>query len=121
MSCIFAVDPAEGRNNGPEKWIADTGCGDDLCGQSDMTAQDWGDVEPALVCLHSANGPECANEIIAYQRTTTSEASEALVMRDSPLVLSIGRRCHQEGWECYWELCKEPYVFTRRKTRDLRH
>ena len=90
---MLEYDPTYGRTIGPERWIADTGCGDDLIGDNDMTPQDWQDVEPApkSLCLKSANGPVCASHIISYQCTTTGEVIDALVMKDSPLVISIGR------------------------------
>ena len=96
---VYEFDPAYGPNIGPDRWIADTGCGDDLIGHSDMNPQDWQDVEPApeSLCLKSANGPECASEMISYQCLTTGEVIDALVMKDSPPVLSTGRRCMELG------------------------
>ena len=73
---------------------------DDLIGHSDMTPQDWQDVElaPESLCLKSANGPVYASEMISYQCLTTGEVIDALVMKDSPPVLSIGRRSMELGW-----------------------
>ena len=48
--------------------------------------------------------------MISYQCTTTGEVIDALVMKDSPPVLSIGRRCMQHGWGFSWELGEAPYV-----------
>ena len=109
---MVEFDPTYGRNIGPERWIADTGCVDDLIGHNDMTPQDWVDVEPApdALCLHSANGPVCANQMISYQCQTTGEVIDALIMKDSPPVLSIGRRCMQDGWSFVWEAYDAPYV-----------
>ena len=108
----FAVDSAECRSIGPERWIADTGCGDDLICHCDMTTHDWEGVEPAPkgLCLDSANGPVCASATIAYQCTSTGDVIESLIMKDSPPVHSIGRKGHQEGWGFYWEPYKVSYV-----------
>ena len=56
---VHEYDPAYGRNIGPDRWIADTGRGDDLIGHSDMTPQERQGVEPApeSLCFKSANGP----------------------------------------------------------------
>ena len=77
-----------------------------------MTPQDWQDVEPApeSLCLKSANGPVCASQMISYQCTTTGEVIDALVMKDSPPVISIGRRCMLHGWGFYWEPGEAPYI-----------
>ena len=78
----------------------------------DGSPQDRQDVEPApeSLCLKSANGPVCAFEMISYQCLTTGEVIDALVMKDSPPVLSIGRRCMELGWSFYWEPYEPPYV-----------
>ena len=100
------------RNIGQMKWIAYTRCGDDLVGHNDMAPQDWQDVEPAPEgsCLHSANGPVCVNELISSQCLTAREVIYDLVMKDSPAVLNIGRRCYLEGWAFYWVAYHVPYV-----------
>ena len=37
--------PSDGQCIGPDRCIADTGCGDDLIGTTDMTPHCWQDVE----------------------------------------------------------------------------
>ena len=66
---VREYDPACGRNIGPERRVADTGCGDDLIGCADLTPQDWQDVEqlePKL-CLYTANGTVCSDLAIAFR------------------------------------------------------
>ena len=77
-----------------------------------MAPEDWQYVEPApeSLCLKSANGPVCASEMISYQCMTTGEVIDALVMKDRPPVLSIGRRCMLHGWGFYWEPGEAPYI-----------
>ena len=75
-------------------------------------ARDWLGVEPApeCVCLHPANGLARAYELNSYQCMATGQARDALRMPGRPLVLSIGRRCQQEGCASYWAPYEVPYV-----------
>ena len=59
----------EGSNHGPLRWLADTGCGADLIGLNDMTADDLKYVTPATnpICFSSANGPVWASATLPLQ------------------------------------------------------
>ena len=102
---ICEFDPAFGRNIGPERWIADTRCGDDLIGYADLTPQDWQDVESldSKHCLYTANGTACFDQAIALHCEPIREIIKAVVMKSPPTVIAVGRRCLCDGWAFHWE------------------
>ena len=81
---ICEFDPAFGRHIGPERWIADTGCGDDLIGHADLTPQDWQDVEQldSKLCLYTPNGTVCSDQALACE--PTRKVVKAVVLTSSP-------------------------------------
>ena len=101
----------EGANHGPIRWLADTGCAADLIGLSDMTADDLKYVTPAAdpICFSSANGPVWATSTLPLQGVALMEEMSPFVMEQTPAVLSVGRRCTQEGYAFHWPPRKSPY------------
>ena len=90
----------DGSNHGPVRWLADTSCAADLIGLNDMTAGDIERIEqtPEPICFSSANGPVWATSTLPLQGIALLEEMSPYVMEQTPAVLSVGRRCTQEGY-----------------------
>ena len=83
-------------------WLMDTGCGQDLTSESEIQGcevetlprKDWKKFE-------TANGTTCAKRIAKVHCTELSQTIRPFILADSPPVLSIGRRCMQEGFPSF--------------------
>ena len=81
----------------------DTGCGFDLVDLLVVGAT------PCAICiadspvnLHTANSITAATKPLQAWIEQLMETTPLLMLKDTPTVLSIGRRCQEHGYVFYW-------------------
>ena len=90
-----------------------TGSGHDLVPQSLVSASSLSLTEPSTpVYLSTANGPVAVESIARIHVAALGSTSEALALPSTPMVLSVGRRCMEEGYTFVWEAKQNPYMKT---------
>ena len=89
-------------SSGPLRWLMDTGCGHDLIGRCDVPswAKAFNAASPVL--FSTANGTTSATEQVPIEVPSLRDSVRPYLLRSSPAVLSIGRRCAEEGYGFYW-------------------
>ena len=102
------------RNAGPGIWLGDTGSGVDLIGKQALTREDVKDVYQSAQAqqLATANGVLFATDVVDMQVSALREVVSPYVLENTPAVLSIGKRCMQDGYEFRWRPNKAPYFIT---------
>ena len=58
--------------------------------------------------LHTANGITTVQTEVMLQVKNLREEVTALVLESTPPVLSVGKRCKDEGWAFHWEPRSKP-------------
>jgi hypothetical protein len=97
----------------PDAWLIDTGSGHDLVdfalvlGSAQL-------IETAHknIVLHTANGECRPNGSIVMDVKPLNETSSALVLENTPNVLSVGLRCMEYGYSFHWPSGQVPYLVT---------
>ena len=86
-------------------WILDTGCALDLVQEDTLPngVRKW--IEPADSgrTLLTAGGPSSTSKVVGLQIEDFGENILPCVMPQTPNVLSLGRRCRQDGYTFIWE------------------
>ena len=94
-------------------WILDSGSGYDIVADQAIKGKDRENIKsndnPAR--LTTANGELEVSKSIALE-TRSGLTLDALVMEDSPCVLSLGRRCMVDGFSFTWEPYKLPCLIS---------
>ena len=93
------------------KLLMDTGCGYDLI--SMILAEAFKEAlvtNPSPVSLHTANATTFSDKLLSMFVPQLNETTEAIVLPDTPWVLSIGRRCMEFGFGFYWPPYKPPVL-----------
>ena len=86
-------------------WLLDTGCPVDLVQTSSLPPKLLERREPAgqPVTLETANGANRADQVVSMTVGGVNERIRPFCLPATPSVLSLGRRCRQEGYAFYWE------------------
>ena len=102
---VSALASEEVPMTGPRRWIADTGSGHDIIGDHDVS--DWlregAESASEVVELHTANGIARVDTMIPVQVFPLKTVVMPLLLESCPPVLSVGRRCIEEGFEFRWK------------------
>ena len=100
------------RIDGPSRWIMDTGSGFDLIGMHDLSSKMLADahVVSDSIELHTANGVTIVDQAVPLQVGPLIENVIPLMLDSTPAVLSVGRRCVDEGYAFTWPAYGEPYL-----------
>ena len=111
MAAVPALDP---NDMGVCRFIADTGCGYKLAGKDRVkraNAENYIRNPNRGVILQTAGGDVLCNKCIYVQRDAFPEGEfNALVLNQTPSVVSVGQRCLEMGYSFHWLPCsKEPY------------
>ena len=90
--------------SGPTEWLQDTGSPNDLVDRQDLLPEILKHSEPAEcpVTLCTAGGEIIVDKQIKLQVGATREEIYALLLDDSPSVMSIGKRCMRLGFDFVW-------------------
>ena len=95
-------------------WIVDSGSCFDLIGVDDLdkkeTAEIWEDESP--VTLTTANGLTTAAKRVTLPLNNLKGDAIAVVLKNTPAVLSLGRKCMDEGYSFVWKTKEKPYLLT---------
>jgi hypothetical protein len=95
---------AAGDGEGPRRWLVDTGSAYNLIGRADVPEWHLEDAEPTrhAVELMTANGRTVVEEEILMQCAALRTHVSPLLLNSSPAVLSVGRRCVEDGFSFHW-------------------
>ena len=84
-------------------WLMDTGCGYDLISRDHVSRFPTGDQASELdISLDTANGSVPVEHEVSFRVPELAENVSAIVLQSTPPVLSIGRRCMEQGYRFEW-------------------
>ena len=93
------------------KFLMDTGCGHDLISQKKIEKHDLETlVTPEPISFQTANGVTDTDLVSNFQAESFKEPINAYVLRDTPSVLSIGKRCMNQNYGFVWPPGREPFM-----------
>ena len=95
---------ASAERLGKAVWIMDTGSGLDLVSEEavqDLPPEQWHRLV-RLILLDTAGGESEADTSVIFKLDQLDEDVNALVLPSIPYVLSLGRRCQNEGYGFWW-------------------
>ena len=101
------------RGEPVRQWMLDSGSGNDLIQES--LARKMGATlrnHPSAPSLQTANGVVRPEHQVALNIKELDETIELLVLQSTPSVLSLGRRCMEEGYTFVWEVGENPVLIT---------
>ncbi len=96
-------------------WLMDTGCRHDLTSRASVPDHQLGSIfkAPIPIVLATANGLSNGYKAIRQQIGELGEVAEPYILESTPDVLSIGRRCVEDGCEFHWApYSLEPTIVT---------
>ena len=101
-----------GSKNKNTKFIMDTGCGHDLISQAKVDKMKFDIVSSrGTVSFHTANGITETDQMARfYYFPELGKECNPYIMADSPSVLSVGKKCMDEGYSFIWLQGKLPYM-----------
>ncbi len=107
-----AANAAKAQGRGPRRYLADTGSPYDLISRRPLQGRPKDDRRIAEdVILLTANGPMDVHESVQLKCEGLSERIEPLLLEETPVVISIGRRCVKYGYGFHWEpYSRKPYL-----------
>ena len=99
--------PVAAVNGYADQWLLDSGSAFDIISPSQIPkgAEISRDTP---YTLSTANGVVTVNETVQMRPYGSDNPTTALVMRDSPTVLSMGKRCLHEGYSFQWMAGRMP-------------
>ena len=106
VMCITTV-PVEERD---KKFIMDSGSGHDLIALKKVDRMDMETYEDEVINLHTANGVTSTSKMTDIQFNVFEEPVKAHVLDDTPSVLSMGKRCLEQGYTFIWPSGKDPFM-----------
>ena len=68
---------------------------------------------PEPIKINSANGPAESRDAVRTRILDMSEEGHAVELGDTPPLLSVGRRCLNEGYSFVWIAGRSPYFVTK--------
>ena len=97
----------------PEAWLKDTGSDHDLVDLA-LVLDSAQLIEPANrnILPHTENGECRPYGSIIMDIKPLNETSSALVLENTPNVLSVGPRCMEYGYSFHWPCGQAPYLVT---------
>ena len=102
-----------GNHHEGHQWIMDTGCGSDLISKAKVEDHKLRRSKAKNpIQFQTANGNTKDMDVVTMNIVEFDESVEPYVLPDTPSVLSIGRRCMQEGYHFVWLSGKHPYLIT---------
>jgi len=94
------------------RWIIDSGSAFDIVDQGSLTQKERETVRRVAdpTTLVTANGAIEADEVLPVRISDLGLKADALVLRDSPSVLSLGKRIMEEGFSFSWSPNSAPVL-----------
>jgi hypothetical protein len=109
---------------GIRRWLADTGCGDDLV-QTSLVLKGGGKAYIRMRApkyLNTATGLTSITKEMTMCIPQLDEMAEMLCCQNSPEVISIGKRCLEMGYAFFWPpVSKRPFFIKPDGTRIVMH
>jgi len=102
---IVAVTcPGSSAYKSLERWLFDSGSGHDLISVGDLSDQQLREVVPSaeMLQLQTANGDVSVDRCVDINIPSMPGVT-ALVLPQTPAVLSMGRKCLHEGYSFRWD------------------
>ena len=97
----------------PSEWLMDTGSGLHLIPKVLATAFKEHIRKRKKIKLSTANGPMIVNEELPIHVSSLDEKTKAVILPDTPAVLSVGLLCVESGYRFEWPAySKEPFMVT---------
>ena len=99
---------------GVRRWLVDTGCPFDLIAHKELDAHEESFIKKAtkLIRLSTPNGIVDADKVVSFRIPMLDGNIDAHVMKSSPTVMSIGRRCMTMGYGFVWRPGRNPFMIT---------
>ena len=105
VMCITV--PVEERD---KKFIMDSGSGHDLIALKKVDRMDMETYEDEMANFDTANGLTSTSKMTDIQFDVFEEPVRAHVLEDTPSVLSMGKRCLEQGYTFVWPSGKDPFM-----------
>ena len=105
IMCITV--PVEERD---KRFIMDSGSGHDLITARKIDRMDLPTYDDTTVNFHTANGVTSSTKRSDIEFEVFDEPAQAHILEDTPLVLSMGKRCLDLGYSFIWPSGKSPYI-----------
>ena len=92
-------------------WMADTGASVDVIDESHLSNKGWNKLTrlDQPLTYGTAAGDVTVDSTIALHSKSIGDI-DAVILKDSPSVISVGRRCMEQGFGFYWHPYKEPVI-----------
>jgi hypothetical protein len=103
------------RDFGIRRWLADTGCGRDLV-QTSLALKGGGEAYVRMRApkyFNTASGLTSIAEEMTMRMPQLDEMAEMLCCRNTPAVISIGKRCLEMGYAFFWPPFAERSFFIK--------
>ena len=104
IMCIMPIELKDRR------FIMDSGSGHDLISSTRVDRMDIDTYQSDKVNFHTANGITSTSTMVDLDFDTFNEPAKAHVLEDTPSVLSLGKRCMEQGYTFVWPTGREPYM-----------
>ena len=108
MMCISLPVQAKDR-----RFILDSGSGHDLVSARKVERMSMKQRTCDPIMFHTANGSTATQTEAEIDLGTFDMTSHAYVLDDTPSVMSLGKRCMEEGYSFVWPSGKMPFMITR--------
>ncbi|CAL1137578.1 unnamed protein product [Cladocopium goreaui] len=92
------------------RFIMDSGSGHDLISSTRVDRMDIDTYQSDRVNFHTANGITSTTTMVDLDFDTFNDPARAHVLEDTPSVLSLGKRCMEQGYTFVWPSGREPYM-----------
>ncbi|CAL1127009.1 unnamed protein product [Cladocopium goreaui] len=92
------------------RFIMDSGSGHDLISSTRVDRMDIDTYQSDRVNFHTANGITSTTTMVDLDFDTSNDPARAHVLEDTPSVLSLGKRCMEQGYTFVWPSGREPYM-----------
>ena len=108
LMCISLPVQAKDR-----RFILDSGSGHDLISARKAERMNLKKRVCDPIMFHTANGSTATQTEAEIDLGTFDEISQAYVLDDTPSVMSLGKRCMEEGYSFVWPSGKMPFMITK--------
>ena len=112
LMCISLPVQAKDR-----RFILDSGSGHDLISARKAERMNLKKRVCDPIMFHTANGSTATQTEAEIDSGTFDVISQAYVLDDTPSVMSLGKRCMEEGYSFVWPSGKMPFMITKNGER----
>ena len=91
----------------------DTGSGHDLISRRKAQRLDLDVYDCQAITFHTANGPTVSDQGVDIDLGTLDQPAKANILEDTPSVVSVGKRCMEEGYSFIRKAKQEPYLLNK--------